>query len=352
MSRIAIIGAGIAGLTVATELQAAGHAVTLFEKSRGPGGRCATRRSAAGPFDHGAPQFSATTAAFREQVLAWRDAGWVAQDDEQARAAGAADATGHDSLPGPSHGVPSMNALPRQVAAALPAGALCAEHHVAAIEPGAGGAGWRLRLLDGSLLPAAFDAVVVAVPVEQAAVLLAPDSALAQAAQRTLSDPCWTVMAAWADPLPALAVDRPNRRVADPHRVLSHVHRDDVRSGRVAVDGIDSRWVLHATPSWTREHLDTPPDQVIAMVTGAWAVQLGTRLAAPVHAAAHRWRYAQVPDPLREPFGWNDTLRLGACGDAWHATGVGSDAGADGVERAWLSARALADAMRRTLPRP
>ncbi|MBX9793094.1 MAG: NAD(P)-binding protein [Burkholderiaceae bacterium] len=31
MSRIAVIGAGIAGLTAAAELHAAGHAVTLFE---------------------------------------------------------------------------------------------------------------------------------------------------------------------------------------------------------------------------------------------------------------------------------------------------------------------------------
>lgn len=43
MSRIAIIGAGMSGLAAARSLQAQGHAVTVFEKSRGFGGRCATR---------------------------------------------------------------------------------------------------------------------------------------------------------------------------------------------------------------------------------------------------------------------------------------------------------------------
>ena len=43
--RIAVIGAGIAGLSCATELQGAGVTVRIFEKSRGPGGRMSTRRS-------------------------------------------------------------------------------------------------------------------------------------------------------------------------------------------------------------------------------------------------------------------------------------------------------------------
>lgn len=42
---IAIVGAGIAGITCASELQAAGYqGITIFEKSRGVGGRLTTRR--------------------------------------------------------------------------------------------------------------------------------------------------------------------------------------------------------------------------------------------------------------------------------------------------------------------
>jgi predicted NAD/FAD-dependent oxidoreductase len=52
--RIAVIGAGIAGLACAREIARADVAVTVFEKARGLGGRLATRRDGNLAFDHGA----------------------------------------------------------------------------------------------------------------------------------------------------------------------------------------------------------------------------------------------------------------------------------------------------------
>ena len=65
MKNIAIIGAGLSGLVVARQL---GHManVTIFEKSKGVGGRIATRRSGPYSFDHGAQFFSPKTQAFKE----------------------------------------------------------------------------------------------------------------------------------------------------------------------------------------------------------------------------------------------------------------------------------------------
>lgn len=54
MSSIAIIGAGSSGLAAAHVLQDAGDMVTVFEKSRGVGGRAATRRHEGFIYDHGA----------------------------------------------------------------------------------------------------------------------------------------------------------------------------------------------------------------------------------------------------------------------------------------------------------
>ncbi|MGB3401864.1 MAG: FAD-dependent oxidoreductase [Microcoleaceae cyanobacterium] len=51
---VAIIGAGIAGLTCAKALQKAGYRVVILEKSRGVGGRVATRRMDDYRLDHGA----------------------------------------------------------------------------------------------------------------------------------------------------------------------------------------------------------------------------------------------------------------------------------------------------------
>ncbi|MDG5766643.1 NAD(P)-binding protein [Balneolales bacterium ANBcel1] len=69
--KIGIIGAGIAGLTAGRILAKAGHEITVYEKSRGVGGRMSTRRSNADPvqvMDHGAPFLSAEGEAFRAFV--------------------------------------------------------------------------------------------------------------------------------------------------------------------------------------------------------------------------------------------------------------------------------------------
>jgi predicted NAD/FAD-dependent oxidoreductase len=346
MVAVAVIGAGIAGLTVTAELAALGHNIFLFDKSRSVGGRCATRSSAVGTFDHGAPGFSATTAAFRAQVAAWQHAGWVCAGSEGE--AGATDEAPQHSTPSSIYGVPSMNALARQLEAQLPARVtLHTGSQVTAIDPVSEGEGWQLRLSDDGIARAArFDAVVVAVPAEQAALLLAPDAAQAEAMRHARSNPCWTVMAAWARPLPGV-LETSLR--SDAHRVLLMARRDDVRQGRTHDAGSANRWVLHATPQWTVEHLDAPAETVIAELLRAFARLLGTDLEAPLHAVAHRWRYAQVRAPRSEPFGWHPALRLGSCGDAWHAHGDPGSTSPDGIERAWLSGRALAQQMHQTL---
>ena len=65
MKRIAIVGAGLSGLVLARCLCGVAK-VTIFEKSRGVGGRMATRYADGYEFDHGAQFFTARTPAFRE----------------------------------------------------------------------------------------------------------------------------------------------------------------------------------------------------------------------------------------------------------------------------------------------
>ncbi|WP_206603161.1 FAD-dependent oxidoreductase [Leptolyngbya ohadii] len=50
---VAVIGAGLAGLTCAQQLRQAGYRVVVIEKSRGLGGRAATRRLMTTCADHG-----------------------------------------------------------------------------------------------------------------------------------------------------------------------------------------------------------------------------------------------------------------------------------------------------------
>ncbi|HEY4897356.1 MAG TPA: FAD/NAD(P)-binding protein [Solirubrobacteraceae bacterium] len=52
--RVAVIGAGVAGLTAAARLAEQGLAVTVLDQGRRPGGHLATRELAGARADHGA----------------------------------------------------------------------------------------------------------------------------------------------------------------------------------------------------------------------------------------------------------------------------------------------------------
>ena len=77
IQRIAIIGAGIAGISCAKVLSASGKLVTLFDKSTGPGGRTSHRLFEQWGADHGAQYFTAKGELFKKEVATWIEAGVV-----------------------------------------------------------------------------------------------------------------------------------------------------------------------------------------------------------------------------------------------------------------------------------
>jgi predicted NAD/FAD-dependent oxidoreductase len=63
MKKIAIVGSGLSALVLASELKKYAN-VKIFEKSRGVGGRLATRYAGDYEFDHGVPFFYAKNKDF------------------------------------------------------------------------------------------------------------------------------------------------------------------------------------------------------------------------------------------------------------------------------------------------
>src|SRR5918995_127461 len=111
-----VVGAGISGLLAAKTLKEEGWTVTVLEKSRGVGGRMATRRVGRGNFDHGAQFFTVRGERFAGLVEDWLGAGVAAEWTR-----GFADAEGRPNEDGhPRYrGSEGMTSIPEHIAQGL-----------------------------------------------------------------------------------------------------------------------------------------------------------------------------------------------------------------------------------------
>jgi renalase len=331
---IAIIGAGIAGLTCARQLLARGNTVVLYEKSPQVSGRMSTRETELGGFDFGAQYFTATSAPFKKEIAAWIKAGWVTPWNGKlvtlskgaAKAAGRTGETaGKRFVP-----VPGMGALGQQLAQQFD---VRTEQLVRRIERH--GDQWLLRVqsatvaIDASAGP--FDAVVVAVPADQAIPLLDASPAFSRQAEQARLAPCWTLMLGFQD---SLELGYDGAWVQGSR--LSWIARDASKPQRRPGE----HWIAQAPPEWSTEHLEDDPERVKEKLLKAFHEATGSQVQ-PVYASAHRWRYAQATQPLPKQCLWDSTLRIGACGD-WFAAGL---EGRGRIENAYLSGTALAAAV-------
>jgi photolyase PhrII len=298
--KIAVIGAGVAGLAAARTLHDQGHRVRVFEKSRGLGGRAATRRHGEAGFDHGAQYFTARNPGFVRVVEAWCEAGIVAP--WPARMATVVDGRLQDSPDDQARyvGVPGMNALGKYLAADLDVTRQTRVAPPRFIEDG-----WQLEDEDGNDL-GRYDALIVAAPAPQAAALLRPQAPdLAEVAAGVAYDPMWAAMLDVGDPDP---VDADGLFVrGGPIRWAARNHAKPGRGGQ--------GWVVHATPEWTFDHLDTSPDEVARSLAEALAALLNRPIATVMARGAHRWLYSLARNPLETAALWSPGMRLAACGD-------------------------------------
>ncbi|WP_051304501.1 NAD(P)/FAD-dependent oxidoreductase [Chitinilyticum litopenaei] len=286
---VIVVGAGMAGVTYARTVHDAGWQVLLLDKSRGFGGRMATRRSGENAWDHGAQYFTATHPDFHTLVTDWVDDGLAAI--WQGRIAVWDGETLGDAGPMIRYvGVPGMTAVCKAMAAPLP-------HHlhttVTALLPE--GEGWRVLAEHGEWRARR---VVLAMPPAQAAALLPPGHDLLRHAANADMLPAWTLLLSFAAPLPlpfsGLFINR---------EPLAWLADNASKPGRPA--GLD--WVLHASPTWSAAHLDLPHETVAELLEQALlklCAQLAPGQPVPerLSIAAHRWRYARPAQAAQDAF--------------------------------------------------
>ncbi len=328
--QIAVVGAGLAGLTCARQLQQQGHHVVVYERNAEVGGRMGTRQTELGGFDHGAQYFTASSEAFKKQVAAWRKAGWAAPWDGRLVSLdkGAATAAGRNSARQRMVAVPGMGALGQHLAEDLD---VRCEQAVVRLERF--GEQWLLSVQCDTVPIAAtagpFDAVVLALPADIAARLLQPVSQLAEQVSQEHLEPCWALILGFQEPL---GLDYDGAWVEGSR--LKWIARDASKPERRPGE----HWIGHASPAWSVEHLADDPERVKEKLLKAFHEATGVHVQ-PVYADVHRWRYAQAVSTLPGECLWDGEARIGVCGD-WFAAGFD---GSGRVENAYLSGFTLAE---------
>jgi predicted NAD/FAD-dependent oxidoreductase len=317
IKKVAIIGAGIAGLSCARELVSSGISVDIFEKSRGPSGRMSTRRTQDGSVDHGAQYFTARDGRFIQEVQNWIQADiasiwkpklkvyetgvWRESNSQEIRYVG----------------TPNMNSPGKHLAKDL---SIQYEATISNLDRRDGK--WYLRCNENGDITASYDFIVLAIPAPQASALT---KEIDERAFSTISSAqmkaCWTMMA-----------HLPNQATADfdaafiNQEIISWICQNGskpVRQGNI--------WTIHASPTWSQDHVELSKedaqDELVKCLT-----RLGFNCQ-DAEISMHRWRYAS--GGLKNVIGFLalPDIGLGLCGD-WLNGGR--------VEGAWLSGLELA----------
>jgi hypothetical protein len=319
---VAILGAGISGLRAAVELGSTGLKATVFEKSRGLGGRAATRRWNGLPMDHGAQFFTARSPEFRQQV-----AQWTAQGICHEWTRGFHRYEGGNLLAPDDDGHPryacreGMSTLGRAMAAA---GNIEVERQAKVVSVRADQGVWALVSEDGRAFAAR--ALVVTCPPPQGVALLAEAAPEATDFLRSVEmEPCLAVAAAFS------------RRELDWHGIQSDdatvswighdtSKRPDLHEGKTVV-------VIHASPAFSRENYGGAEDDVPRKLLSRAGEMAGTNLSSPEEYFLQRWRYAQPVAALNED-------RAPIFGEPAPLVLAGECFAGGKIEGAWLSGRA------------
>jgi predicted NAD/FAD-dependent oxidoreductase len=295
--RVAVIGAGLAGLSCARILRRAGCYVQTFEQDKVVGGRMGTARLGIVPFDHGCQYVTARNPRFKtylEEIVAssygtrWTPRGVTGEEGE-----------GQMS---PWHvGIPGMSSVVRPLAENVRMSFGRRVHTLQRSDKA-----WHLWF-DDHTSDGPFAAVAVCVPAHEAQFLLGRMPELCEPLDRVRMQPRWALM---------VRLDRqvlPDQDVfSDMSQVVRWISRNNSKPGRGAAgDNI----VVHAAPTWTRQTEDVEPDAVAEELWAEVSNALNLPPTRPNQMAAHLWRHALVDVPLGETYLFSRDRMVGVAGD-------------------------------------
>jgi predicted NAD/FAD-dependent oxidoreductase len=317
-SSVVVVGAGIAGIACAREVQAAGVDVTVLERGRVVGGRMARWTRDGRAVDIGAAYFTVRTPEFDVVAESWARRGLAHPWTDTFTVAGAGGSRRETSGPVRWAAEAGLRSLVADLADGLD---VRLAHEVSTVSVGSD----DRVLVDGRPVRG----LVLAMPDPQAGDLLGQGleplaDALDEQWQPVVSVAVCFAERTWHGIDGVFVHDSPISLVVD--------------DGRRRGDGAPVL-VVHSTHETARHHLDDP-SAVVPLALAEVRRLLGD-LGEPVWAEAKRWGSAEPRRPRQQTFLLGEAP-VAVCGDGWSSR--------PRVEAAWLSGRdagrALVDRLR------
>ena len=331
---IAIVGAGMAGLTCAQQLHQAGYRVVVVDKSRGLGGRMATRRLQGTHADHGVCYLKPKDERFqalldrlldRKVLRVWTDS--ISELNE----------SGHIQVPqtrSPRYAsTMGITAIAKFLATGL---TIRLNHRVESLQ--ALDSGWKLNFEDGAI---AAKSLVIAIPAPQAAMLLEtlPNSDLLPQVQSVEFDPCITAIAVYPHEIQAKISGLNWQAIASTqHPNIGWIGIDSSKQ----LDPVQPVLVIQSNATFAKKYLEAADLQDVGQQLLNQAADIVVPwVASPETLQVHRWRYAFAKNPLPQAFVASAMNPL--------LVSTGDWCGGNRVESAFLAGLATADYLNQQL---
>jgi predicted NAD/FAD-dependent oxidoreductase len=297
--------------------------VRVFEKSRGFGGRMATRIRGDYQFDHGAQYFTAKSNEFLDflrpyidehKVSIWKPT--IASIDRAG--------TSMSDVAELYVSSPKMSSFCRQVASGVDVRLEVTVNRV--IKKGLK---WHLYHDDKFL--GEFDWVICTAPSHQVGDLMPECFSALDEIKKIKMQGCYTLMLGF-ESLPSIAWDAAKVNEYD----ISWVAINSSKPQRDTAVSI----LAHSTNEWAEENIEVEPQETQKYLIEELSDILDFDVSAANHIDLHRWRYANVHPQSSQKAFMDKENQLAACGD-WCIEGR--------VEAAFLSAHYLVECMKKIL---
>lgn len=276
---IAIIGAGMAGLTCGRTLIDHGLNVCIFDKGYRPGGRISTRQSRTilgWEFDHGAPAFQCRDKRFLLRVKSWEQLGIVKEwDGPFGFISSQGDFIGEEVKQTRYVGVPQMSSLTEHLAKDLNITSSC---RITKIVKEMGR--WTLYSDDTNM--GMFDELVIAIPKAQLQELL--PKRFSQNWMRDIPEArcCFTVMLQLETP-----ISIPWAMVKSEYPQITKIIQEKTKPERKDT----SNWTIHSYGEWAQNKIQHNLQAIQNEMLNAFS--LITKANPQIKSAQiHRWKYA------------------------------------------------------------